>query len=96
MAWCVLYSRKAVKQIRRLPRPIQDVMLLLVRDLELNGPGLSGKWKHYSKLKGSGADLRHCHLVRGRPTYVCCWRVENRQLKILEIYYVGTHEKALY
>ena len=43
-----------------------------------------------------GTDKRHCHLQKGRPTYVCCWEVINKKRKIIEVYYVGTHEKAPY
>jgi hypothetical protein len=41
-------------------------------------------------------DKRHCHLIKGRPTYVACWEVKDPKNKILEVYYVGTHEKAPY
>ncbi len=96
MAWSVVFANRVAKQVRRLPKLIQEVLLLLVRDLEVHGPTTSGTWKSYGKLKGSRWDLRHCHLVKGRPTYVCCWEVKNKQLKIMEIYYAGTHEKAPY
>ncbi len=46
--------------------------------------------KIYSILK------HHCHLKKGHPTYVVCWRVTSKQLKTVEVYYVGTHEKAPY
>lgn len=66
-------------------------------DLEDNGPDQNG-WPNYSKLKGQGEniDRRHCHLVRGNPTYVACWEVKDKKNKIIEVYYVGTHEKAPY
>ncbi len=67
-----------------------------MRDLEASGPSTSGIWKNYGKLKGSNRGQYHCHLVKGRPTYVCCWEVIDKQVKILEVYYVGTHEKAPY
>jgi hypothetical protein len=38
----------------------------------------------------------HCHIKSGRPTYVVCWRVENKKVKIVEIFYVGTHENTPY
>lgn len=75
---------------------MQATVLLLARDLELNGPTTSGIWKNYSKLRGLNGDYRHCHLVKGKPTYVCCWEIKNKKLCIMEVYYVGTHEKAPY
>lgn len=44
----------------------------------------------------SNRDLRHCHLIKGNPTYVCCWEVVEDEVKIIEVYYAGTHEKAPY
>jgi mRNA-degrading endonuclease RelE of RelBE toxin-antitoxin system len=96
MKWNITFTNKAAKQVKKLPKSVQATLLLLVRDLEANGPTTSGIWKNYSKLKGMGSDKRHCHLVKGKPTYVCCWEVKEKQLKIAEVYYVGTHEKAPY
>ncbi len=96
MKWTVTIHRKAAKQIRKLPNNIKSALLLLVRDLEANGPKTSGTWKNYGKLKGVAGNKYHCHIVKGKPTYVCCWEVTDKQLKILEVYYVGTHEKAPY
>ena len=91
-----MLHRKAVKQTQKLPKNIKSALLLLVRDLESNGPRTSGIWKHYGKLKGQRGDKYHCRIVKGKPTYVCCWEVTDKQVKILEVYYVGTHEKAPY
>ena len=96
MQWNVTIHKKAAKQIRKLPQKIQATLLLLMRDLEAHGPNAGGTWKNYSKLKGISGDKHHCHLVKGKPTYVCCWEVTDKQLKILEVYYAGTHEKAPY
>ena len=85
------------KQLTKLPKSAKAALLLLIRDLEINGPSTGGAWKNYSKFKGTGKlDKRHCHIVRGRPAYVCCWEVVDKKLKIMEVYYAGTHEKALY
>jgi hypothetical protein len=46
------------------------------------------------KLKGKSKTLWHCHLVKGNPTYACCWELVEKKEKIIEVYYVGTHEKA--
>lgn len=64
----------------------------LVQEIQQTGP-VRGSWKNYSKL----GKLRHyCHLKAGRPTYVACWEVVDKQIKIVEVYYVCTHEKAPY
>jgi hypothetical protein len=85
-----------LKKIKQLPQVARASLLLLIRDLERHGPSTSGGWKNYGKLKGMPGDKRHGHLSKGRPTYVCCWEVIDKKLKITEVYYVGTHEKAPY
>ena len=96
MKWNVKITKKTAKQISKLPKSVRASLLLLLRDLEYTGPSTCGTWKNYGKLKGLGRDKRHCHLVKGKPTYVCCWEVTNKSLKEMEVYYVGTHEKAPY
>lgn len=66
----------------------------LRHEIELLGP-VRFRWKNFGKLKGE-MDKYHCHLHSGRPTYVMCWKVVDKKLKIIEVYYVGTHEKAPY
>jgi mRNA-degrading endonuclease RelE of RelBE toxin-antitoxin system len=94
VAWRVRVSAKAQKQIKRLPESARFAYLLLAKELEAYGPYRSN-WSHYGKLRGK-KDLYHCHFVSGRPTYVACWKVKNKKIRLLEIYYVGTHEKAPY
>ncbi len=61
-------------------------------DLRKNGPHLF-TWPNYGPL---GAGCFHCHLRKGKSTYVACWRVIDKQTKQIEVYYVGTHEGAPY
>jgi hypothetical protein len=96
MNWTIIIPAKVGKQIIKLPKSVQATVFLLMRDLERYGPVTSGSWKNYGKLKGMVGDKRHCHLSKGRPTYVCCWEVIDKELRITEVYYVGTHEKAPY
>lgn len=97
-SWSVTFSRDARKQYERLKRSgsrrpiVNDVIDLLAMELQKNGPSLSG-WPNCGLL---GKDRFHCHLRKGRPTYVACWRVVDKQAKQIEVYYVGTHEKAPY
>jgi len=97
MEWTVQLTRRTVKQLKNLEYDLIAVFRLLVEDLQNYGPAPGKAWKNYSKLKGiKSKDRRHCHLVKGNPTYVCCWEVVDKHIKIIEVYYVGTHEKAPY
>ncbi len=96
-SWAVTFSRDAGKQYDKLKRngsrpSANDVIDLLVLDLQTNGPQLPD-WPHYGPL---GREHFHCHLRRGRPTYVACWRVIDKNAKQIEVYYVGSHEGAPY
>ena len=92
MSWTVVLHPKVVKMVPRLPKRIQEVLELLLRELEENGP-VRGTWPNYGKLT---ATCHHCHLKKGHPTYVAVWDVRDRQLHVIEVIYVGTHEKAPY
>lgn len=97
MKWTVELTHQAEKQLKKLSISVQSVVLLLVKDLEIYGPAPGKQWPNYSKLSGKrNEDLRHCHLIKGKPTYVCCWKVIDKKIKMIEVYYVGTHENAPY
>ena len=92
MGWQVLYNKKK-NQKKHLPVKIMATMELLVADIENNGP-VRGNWPNYSKLPNS---RHHCHIKRGKPTYVAVWEdIGKNKVKLVEIIYVGTHEKAPY
>ncbi len=93
--WTVLFSRKAAKQKGKLAKNIADILYLLEKDLELRGPTVFG-WPHYSKIVGTKSRHHHCHLNKGHPTYVVVWQVVDDVVHILEIQFVGTHEKVDY
>ena len=96
--WTVTFSRSAGKQYAKLKlsgrkKPnIVDIINLLILDLREQGPYLS-TWPNFDSL---GKDEFHCHLKKGRPTFVACWRVISKSENKVEIYYVGTHEGAPY
>ncbi|GFO63677.1 cytotoxic translational repressor of toxin-antitoxin stability system [Geomonas paludis] len=94
MKWIVTYSKKAGKQYDALPPSVQDRLDLLTAELELLGPNRYN-WKNYSKLEGS-TQRYHCHIKKGKPTYVAVWEVVDNRVRLLEVTYVGTHEKAPY
>jgi mRNA-degrading endonuclease RelE of RelBE toxin-antitoxin system len=96
MSWKVYFSRQAAKQSEKLKGKVISVLAVLVEDLRKKGPAPGKGWPNYGKLHGKKTDSRHCHLIKGNPTYVCCWDVTNKQHKIIEVKYVGTHEKAPY
>lgn len=55
---------------------------------------MRGNWPNYGKL---GENRHHCHLKKGRPTYVAVWEVaETGEIRLIEVTYVGTHERAPY
>ena len=88
--WKVELSGKAKKADNHLSINAYKAFLQLLIDLK-NGPEVPN-WPNYGKLGGA---IYHCHLKKGRPTYVACWTVDKKN-KIIEVYYAGTHEKAPY
>ena len=96
MKWKVTVTKRTAKQLDSLPRPIQERFDLLAKEMEVAGP-IRRNWKNFGRLKGDQRiELYHCHIKSGRPTYVACWQVVNKEIRLMEIYYVGTHEKAPY
>ncbi len=99
MKWKIKASTKIKKHIDSLPENVRLMTQTLFRNMEIIGP-TQPSWPNYSKLKGlkgikKSDDVRHCHLQGGRPTYVACWKVHEKEMMI-EVTYVGTHEKAPY
>ena len=96
MRWTVRFSGAAAKATGKLPERVQHALAALTAEVAVLGPALHGRgWRHFGKLKGR-TDEYHCHLKAGRPTYVACWRIVDRSERIVELYYVGTHENAPY
>jgi hypothetical protein len=98
--WEVGLSTKAKRQISELEKKnpkVYALFALLAKELEVSGPWRKN-WPHYSPLKGKNLpeNTFHCHIKSGKPTYVVCWCIEDKEVKIIEVFYVGTHEKAPY
>ncbi len=89
MNWTVRFTSKAAKQVKTLQKSHKDALALLVREMQLTGP-VQGTWPNYSKL---GADTHHCHLAH---KWVACWRVVDKEIKLIEVYYAGSRENAPY
>jgi len=92
MAWTVTSQKKVWKQVRKLPLSVKKNLFALLLDIEIDGP-VRGNWPNYGKL---GRNRHHCHLKKGHPTYVAVWEVKEYQIKLVELTYVGSHEKAPY
>ncbi|MEW5817538.1 MAG: cytotoxic translational repressor of toxin-antitoxin stability system [Spirochaetota bacterium] len=92
MTWQVDLTKKTAKQKESLPKTIKEQLVFLIRDIEEYGP-VRGNWPNYSKLKPG---QHHYHLKKGRPTYVAIWEERDKEIKLIEVVYVGTHEKAPY
>lgn len=92
MRYTVTFSGRAAKQAGKLPARALDAVTLLRSDIEADGP-LATRWPNFGAIRGRPG-CYHCHLKKGRPTYVAVWRVVSEQE--VEIRYVGTHEGADY
>lgn len=92
MEWIVRITGKVDKQARKLPRSIIDRLFLLMEEIRLSGP-VRGNWPNYGKL---GEGRHHCHLKKGKPTYVAVWEERDKEIRLIEVTYAGTHEKAPY
>jgi len=92
MTWTVVLSRQARKRIDRLPARIRETLITLMREIEGQGP-VRGNWPNYGRLESS---RHHCHLKKGKSTYVAVWEVRDKEVRLVEVIYAGTHEKAPY
>lgn len=90
--WDVNFSRLALKQSKSLPTKVRKSLAVLMKSLQLKGQ-VVGDWPNYGKI---GNNRHHCHIKKGKPTYVAVWEVVNKEIKLIEVLYVGTHEKAPY
>lgn len=92
MTWEVNTSKAVVKALQKLPKTVQDALRVLMQELENQGP-VRGNWQNYGKL---GPNKHHCHIKKGRPTYVAIWLEVDGTIKLIEVTYAGTHERAPY
>ena len=98
LSWNVTLSPRADKDKNKLPILIQDQLALLIKEIGLQGPHRTN-WKNYGILhKGRGIpeNAFHCHIKKGKPTYVACWKIVSKNERKIEVFYVGTHENSPY
>jgi len=88
MRYEVRIKRKIERGLRKLPSEVQKLLYLLLADLQADGPIQKG-WRNFSPL---GQDRYHCHL---NYKYVACWTCRTGEI-VIEVYYVGSREKAPY
>jgi hypothetical protein len=94
MTWTVDIHNSVAKQLPKLPAKVMDRLKLLLAEIEAGGP-VRHNWKNYSRLEGKKR-RHHCHIRGGRPTYVAVWEEKDKSIQLVEVQYVGTHEKAPY
>ena len=92
MSWTVTAKKKVQKRVEDLPVEIKKILLRLLAEIKIYGPYIN-KWKNYWPL---GDNRYHCHLKKGRPTYVAVWEIIDKEIRLVEVSYVGTHERAPY
>jgi mRNA-degrading endonuclease RelE of RelBE toxin-antitoxin system len=94
MVWNVRFTSKAEKQAKKLPPKVRESLFALVLEIRKLGPTRT-IWHNYGKIKDK-KDCYHCHLKKGKPTYIAIWKVTDKESKLVEVRYVGTHENADY
>jgi mRNA-degrading endonuclease RelE of RelBE toxin-antitoxin system len=94
--WDVRIHSRVSKSLPDLPPTVRELFEQLLKELRAKGP-VAREWPHYGKIKGQkNPAIHHCHLKRGRPTYVSMWWEVKTEGQTIEVTYVGTHEKAPY
>jgi mRNA-degrading endonuclease RelE of RelBE toxin-antitoxin system len=88
MTYDIKIKKKVVRGLLKLPKDVQKLLFLLIEDLKSDGP-IQKSWQNFSSL---GNNRYHCHL---NYRYVACWTHNKGQIEI-EVYYVGSREKAPY
>ncbi len=88
MQYEVKIKKKALRDLQKLPTDVKKLLFLLVEDLKADGPIQKG-WHNFSPLS---KEMYHCHL---NYRYVACWTHSQGKIEI-EVYYVGSREKAPY
>ncbi|MCP5215165.1 MAG: type II toxin-antitoxin system RelE/ParE family toxin [Pseudomonadales bacterium] len=86
MKWTVYLTRKAHKQLAKLPQSIQDLADLAVSDLEEQGINPQG----WNTLKTDEDEYR----LRLNYRYRMRYRVTENQAMEIEVFYVGHRREA--
>ena len=84
----VKIKKKVARGLKKLPPNVKKLLFLLIEDLKSDGP-IQKSWNNFSSLD---KDKYHCHLTY---RHVACWTYLKEEIEI-EVYYVGSREKAPY
>jgi mRNA-degrading endonuclease RelE of RelBE toxin-antitoxin system len=84
----IVVKKKVIKSLQKLPLSVQQRFQALALDLREHGP-CQYNWPNYSPLH---KNHYHCHLNR---SWVAYWQNRKDDI-IVEVYYVGSREKAPY
>lgn len=87
----VFANKKVMKSLEELSDSLRDAFYLLMREIQESGP-VRGNWPNYGKL--GNKLVHHCHLKKGKPTYVAIWKKTDKDT--VAFLYIGTHENADY
>ena len=86
MTWTVILTRKAYKQLVKLPQTIQDLADLAIADLEAEGINPRG----WNTLKTDDDEYR----LRLNYRYRLRYRVTGNRTFEIEVFYVGHRREA--
>ena len=88
MVYEVTIKKKVLRDLKKLPINVKKLLFLLIEDLKADGP-IQKSWHNFSPLE---KNTYHCHL---NYRYVACWTLLKGKI-VIEVYYVGSREKAPY
>jgi mRNA-degrading endonuclease RelE of RelBE toxin-antitoxin system len=87
--WSVKIKKRTAKDLAKLPKNVRQDLESLIADIQASGP-VRGDWPNYSKLRDGS---HHCHLAYA---YVAVWDVMDKEIRIVEVTYVGSRKNAPY
>ena len=93
MKYEVRLHRNVHKNLELLPQKVRERVHFLIELLRERGPTGPHRWLNYGKLHGFDNEW-HCH-ISNNHAYVACWRIK-KEILTIEVYYVGSHQKAPY
>ena len=89
--YTIQIKKKVLKNIKKMPKARQIDFYDLVEDLRFSGPIQKG-WPNFSPLNSKKTEF-HCHIGYH---WVACWKILSESKMEMEVYYVGSREKAPY
>ena len=87
-----MVSRQAAKQIGRLPVAVRKSLITLMREIETSGP-VRGNWPNYGLLRKAVITVT---LKKGVRLMWLFGKWLDKAIKVVEVIYAGTHERAPY